>query len=177
MGLQLPGVRAQGLYDTLAKRYQPMSIHTATALAHPNIAFIKYWGNRDQHLRLPVNGSISMNLDGLYTRTTVSFQPSLPLDELSVNGHEITGPGLKRVSAILDEVRGVAGIPQRAEGTSEKNFPTGAGVASSAAAFAALALAATKAAGLGWSEVQGSRLAGHGSGSACRRRPSGFCDW
>jgi diphosphomevalonate decarboxylase len=46
---------------------------TATALANPNIAFIKYWGNRDQELRLPVSGSISMNLDGLFTRTTVSF--------------------------------------------------------------------------------------------------------
>ncbi|MCC6498860.1 MAG: diphosphomevalonate decarboxylase, partial [Anaerolineales bacterium] len=50
---------------------------TATAQAHPNIAFIKYWGNRDGALRIPMNGSISMNLDGLTTRTTVSFQPSL----------------------------------------------------------------------------------------------------
>ena len=49
-------------------------MHSATAQAHPNIAFIKYWGNRDDALRLPANGSISMNLDGLYTRTTVSFQ-------------------------------------------------------------------------------------------------------
>ncbi|MEI6290963.1 MAG: diphosphomevalonate decarboxylase, partial [Chloroflexota bacterium] len=71
-----------------------MKILTATALAHPNIAFIKYWGNRDERLRLPVNGSISMNLDGLFTRTTVSFQPSLGLDELIINGHEVTGKGL-----------------------------------------------------------------------------------
>ncbi len=27
------------------------------ALAHPNIALIKYWGNRDNTLRLPANGS------------------------------------------------------------------------------------------------------------------------
>jgi len=53
---------------------------TATAQAHPNIAFIKYWGNRDNTLRLPMNGFISMNLDGLITRTTVSFQPSLPFE-------------------------------------------------------------------------------------------------
>ena len=48
---------------------------TATAVANANIAFIKYWGNRDTRLRLPVNGSISMNLDGLVTRTRVAFRP------------------------------------------------------------------------------------------------------
>jgi mevalonate pyrophosphate decarboxylase len=60
-----------------------------TAQAAPNIAFIKYWGNRDNTLRLPMNGSISMNLDGLYTRTTVSFQHSLAFDELIINGHDL----------------------------------------------------------------------------------------
>ena len=69
-------------------------MNSATAQAHPNIAFIKYWGNRDDALRLPANGSISMNLDGLYTRTTVSFQRTLPFDELILNDHEVTGPAL-----------------------------------------------------------------------------------
>src|SRR5512147_446358 len=114
---------------------------TATAQAAPNIAFIKYWGNRDDTLRIPSNGSISMNLEGLYTRTTVSFQPSLPFDELVINGHEVTGKGLSRISYILDLVRGMAGIKMNAEVMSENNFPAGAGIASSAAAFAALALA------------------------------------
>jgi diphosphomevalonate decarboxylase len=50
---------------------------TATAQAFANIALIKYWGNRDPSLRLSSNGSISMNLDGLFTHTEVSFQPSL----------------------------------------------------------------------------------------------------
>ena len=49
-----------------------------------------------------MNGSISMNLDGLYTRTTVSFQPSLPFDELIINGHEVACAGWERVSYILD---------------------------------------------------------------------------
>ncbi len=148
-----------------------------TALAHPNIAFIKYWGNRDDELRLPSNGSLSMNLDGLFTRTTVSFQPSLPLDELIINGHEITGPALERVSFMLDLVRGAAKMNQRAEVISENNFPAGAGIASSASAFAALALAATRAAGLDWSERELSRLARRGSGSACRSIPGGFVEW
>src|SRR5687768_18616148 len=86
---------------------------TATAQANPNIAFIKYWGNRDNTLRLPMNGSISMNLDGLYTRTTVSFQPSLPYDELIINGHEVMGAGLDRISYILDIIRGMANIYER----------------------------------------------------------------
>ncbi len=55
-------------------------MHTATAQASPNIAFIKYWGNRDQTLRLPANGSISMNLGGLHTRTSVAFSPELPAE-------------------------------------------------------------------------------------------------
>ena len=115
-----------------------MPTHTATAQASPNIAFIKYWGNRDSALRLPVNGSISMNLDGLFTRTMVSFQPSLGLDELIINGHGVSGKGLDRVSAILDIVRQASGLKLNAEVLSENNFPTGAGIASSAAAFEAL---------------------------------------
>lgn len=150
---------------------------TATALAHPNIAFIKYWGNRDEALRLPVNGSISMNLDGLVTRTTVYFEPQRTFDELSINGKEVLGKGLERVSGILDRVRQAAGFSYGAEVISENNFPVGAGIASSAAAFAALALAATQAAGLGWSESQVSRLARLGSGSASRSIPGGFVEW
>jgi diphosphomevalonate decarboxylase len=150
---------------------------TATAQAFANIAFIKYWGNRDNVLRLPSNGSISMNLDGLYTRTTVSFQPSLPYDELVINGHETMGRGLDRISYILDIIRGMANIHERAEVISENNFPSGAGIASSASAFAALALAGSKAAGLGLSEPELSRLARRGSGSAARSIPGGFVEW
>ncbi len=128
-------------------------------------------------MRLPVNGSISMNLDGLFTRTTVSFQPSLPFDELVINGGEVTGKGLDRVSVMLDWVRERAGFDHHAEVISENNFPSGAGIASSASAFAALALAAARAAGLDLSEAELSRLARRGSGSACRSIPGGFVEW
>ena len=150
---------------------------SATAQAHPNIAFIKYWGNRDEALRLPSNGSISMNLEGLYTRTTVSFQPSLPFDELIINGHEVTGPALERASSFLSLIRDRPKIASSAEVVSENNFPSGAGIASSASAFAALALSASRAAGLGLSERELSRLARRGSGSACRSIPGGFVEW
>jgi diphosphomevalonate decarboxylase len=152
-------------------------MRSATAQAHPNIAFIKYWGNRDEALRLPANGSISMNLEGLFTRTTVSFQRTLPFDELVINGREVTGPALQRVTGLLDLIRQRADFAARAEVVSENNFPAGAGIASSASAFAALALAAGTAADLKLSEADLSRLARRGSGSACRSIPAGFVEW
>src|SRR4030042_208298 len=82
-------------------------ISTATALAHPNIAFIKYWGNRDDDLRLPANGSISMNLAGLETVTTVAFSPRRTEDEFVFEGVLQSGPALARVSIHLDRLRRV----------------------------------------------------------------------
>ena len=62
-----------------------------TAISHPNIAFIKYWGNRDHELRIPSNGSISMNLDGLVTRTQVTSSAELEQDELLLDGQAQVG--------------------------------------------------------------------------------------
>ena len=152
-------------------------MQTSTAQANPNIAFIKYWGNRDNALRLPSNGSISMNLDGLFARTTVTFSTSLETDSLRIGKRPVAGPGLERVSLFLDLARGLAGMNQRAEVVSENNFPSGAGIASSAAAFAALALAASQAAGITLTQQELSRLARRGSGSACRSTPGGFVEW
>ena len=150
---------------------------TATALANPNIALIKYWGNRDQEQRLPANGSISINLDSLHTRTQVTFEPEFEDDRLEVNGQDLTGPALLRVSRHLDLVREMSGVRQAANVVSENNFPMGAGIASSASAFAALTLAASAAAGLLLDERELSRLARRGSGSACRSIPGGFVEW
>ena len=148
-----------------------------TAIAHPNIAFIKYWGNRDDALRLPSNGSISMNLEGLTTTTNVRFNSLLKEDLLTLNNKKLSGPALERVRTFLDLIRSIANKRIFAEVTSENNFPTGAGIASSASAFAALAMAATKAIGLNLTEAELSHLARHGSGSACRSIPDGFVEW
>jgi len=154
-----------------------MSARIATACANANIAFIKYWGNCDADARIPANGSISMNLDGLVTRTTVTFDHSLQVDDLILNDQATTGPTLTRVVDFLDIVRKMAGIQLRAHVESENNFPMGAGIASSASAFAALSLAASRAAGLDLNERQLSQLARTGSGSACRSVPAGFVEW
>jgi diphosphomevalonate decarboxylase len=148
-----------------------------TAIAHPNIALIKYWGNRDSELRIPANSSLSMNLAGLVTRTQVTFDPLLDRDLLTINHAPASEEGMARVKLVLDLVREMAGLNYSAQITSKNNFPTGAGIASSASAFAALSLAASTAAGLQLSERQLTRLARRGSGSACRSIPSGFVEW
>src|SRR4030067_3310488 len=137
---------------------------TATAQAHPNIAFIKYWGNRDSPFRIPDNSSISMNLEGLETRTQVTFDPALKKDKLTINGSPLYGKSLERVSLVLDLVRQMAELQHFARVESNNNFPTRAGTASSAPAFAALSLAASAAAGLESSEQELSRLARRASG-------------
>jgi diphosphomevalonate decarboxylase len=118
-----------------------------------------------------------MNLDGLFTRTRVTFDPALAHDELVIDGQAQAGAALERVSALLDRVRGLARVVYFARVESSNNFPMGAGIASSASAFAALSLAASRAAGLDLDEAALSRLARTGSGSACRSVPAGFVEW
>jgi diphosphomevalonate decarboxylase len=151
--------------------------YTATACSCSNIAFIKYWGNRDDTLRLPANGSISMNLSGLETVTTVRFSEELTSDTLSLNGQTQTGEALRRASRHLDHIRHLAGTSLHAEIRSRNNFPTGAGIASSASAFAALTVASCAALGLDLAERDLSALARLGSGSACRSVPGGYVEW
>lgn len=154
-----------------------MMTYSATALAHPNIAFIKYWGNRDSALRLPTNGSISMNLAGLHSKTSVSFSADLAADSLTLNGSLTSGAALERVTRFIDLFRQKSEKNLHAQVISANNFPTGAGIASSASAFAALAVAADKALGLNLSQRELSHLARRGSGSACRSIPAGFVEW
>lgn len=149
----------------------------ATAVSCSNIALIKYWGNRDQRLRLPSNPSLSMNLAGLETRTTVQFSTSLSADEVVIGGVAQAGTARARVVEHLNLIRLCAQFEGYARVESHNNFPAGAGLASSASAFAALTLAAAAAVGLASSEAQLSALARRGSGSACRSVPGGFVEW
>jgi diphosphomevalonate decarboxylase len=154
-----------------------MPLGTATAVAHPNIAFIKYWGNRDEHLRLPANPSLSMNLDGLHTTTTVRWSADLPHDQLILNGQPAADAALARVAKHLDALRARLGLAACAHVESSNNFPMGTGIASSASSFAALTAAALAAAGADLSEREQTTLARLGSGSAARSIPTGFVEW
>ncbi len=149
----------------------------ATARAYSNIAFIKYWGNTNHDLRLPSNPSLSMNLAGLFTESTVEWDVSLAKDVVFINGQEAEERAYKRVSAHLDHIRKRAGFGLSASVQSSNNFPMGVGIASSASSFAALTLAGVQAAGLELSERELTTIARLGSGSASRSIPSGFVQW
>lgn len=148
----------------------------ATAVAPSNIAFIKYWGKKDAALNIPENGSISLNLSNLLTTTTVAFDPQLKRDDVIINGQK-DNKKAARVSLHLHRIRKLAKISYNAKVLSENNFPTGTGLSSSASGFAALTVAAAKAAGLELSEKELSILARQGSGSACRSIPDGYVEW
>ncbi len=149
----------------------------ATAIAPSNIAFTKYWGKKDEALRLPENGSISMCLSNLLTTTTVEFSLAYTKDEITINDEELEEDETERVIKHLDRLRKMANMNQKAKVVSHNNFPIGTGLSSSASGFAALSLAASKAAGLNLSEKELSILARQGAGSACRSIPGGFVGW
>ena len=151
----------------------------ATANAGSNIAFVKYWGvgkgrgNRG----VPLNPSVSMTLDVARTTTTVAFLPGLKEDLCTINGRPAQPDALKRVQRVLDRVRKTARLKASARIVSINHFPTSAGVASSASGFAALALAATRAAGLTADLKSLVPLTILGSGSACRSLYGGYVIW
>ena len=146
---------------------------TTTATAQPNIALVKYWGKRDVNRNLPAVSSLSITLDALHTTMTVDFDDSRPADKLLVNGAPAQAL-LPRVSKALDLVAGSARKKALVDSTS--NFPIGAGLASSASAFAALVVAADGACGTRRSRAELARLAGEASGSAARSLYGGFVE-
>lgn len=145
-----------------------MGLPAVTARACANIALVKYWGKRDAALNLPAAGSLSLTLQALSTTTTVELVEAVGDDELVLDGQPAREDELARVTAFLDLVRSQAGVPLRARVTTRNDFPTASGLASSASGFAALALAATRAAGLELPPRELSILARRGSGSAAR---------
>jgi len=153
------------------------SHHAATAVAHPNIALVKYWGKRDERLVLPHSGSLSMTLDVFPTTTTVRLAPAAGTDAVTLGGEPAGGEPLRRVVAFLDLVRDLAGRTEPAVVDTRNAVPTGAGLASSASGFAALAVASAAAYGLDLDATALSRLARRGSGSAARSIFGGFAVW
>lgn len=152
-------------------------VGAATARAHANVALAKYWGKRDAALNLPATGSLSITLDGLATTARVAFTADLPADDVRFAGMPAPPEEARRISQFLDLVRAMGRTQARAAVDIRSNFPVAAGLASSASTYAALARAATAAAGLEPSDRDLSVLARRGSGSACRSIHGGFVEW
>ncbi|KAM3732947.1 hypothetical protein ACB098_11G097200 [Castanea mollissima] len=169
-------------------------VRMVTAQTPTNIAVIKYWGKRDEALILPVNDSISVTLDPahLCTTTTVAVSPSFDQDRMWLNGKEISLAGGRfqsclreirsRACDVEDEEKGIKIAKKDWEKlhlhiASYNNFPTAAGLASSAAGFACLVFALAKLMNAKEDQSQLSAIARQGSGSACRSLYGGFVKW
>jgi diphosphomevalonate decarboxylase len=147
-----------------------------TARANVNVALIKYWGKRDATLNLPATGSISMTLDGLWVEATCAFGTGSD-DQCVIDGAPAMEPDRAKVLRFVDLVRAQAGTEANATVRTTSGVPNGVGLASSAAAFASLAVAASRAAGLRLEPPALSALARRGSGSAARSIFGGFVEW
>lgn len=167
-----------------------MSIYAASSTAPVNIATLKYWGKRDKTLNLPTNSSISVTLSqkDLRTLTTASTSEKYTKDELYLNGelHPIDSERSVMCLAKLREYRlelelKDASLPKFSQWKlriiSENNFPTAAGLASSAAGFAALISSIAQLYELPQDASELSKIARMGSGSACRSLFGGFVAW
>lgn len=167
-----------------------MTIRSASTTAPVNIATLKYWGKRDKNLNLPTNSSISVTLsqDDLRTLTSVATSPEFTEDKLWLNGKE-ESLASERTQNCLQDLRTLRKQLEDSDQTlpkfsqwklhivSENNFPTAAGLASSAAGFAALVVAISKLFQLPQSYSEISKIARKGSGSACRSLFGGYVAW
>ncbi|CAN1140038.1 Diphosphomevalonate decarboxylase MVD2, peroxisomal [Linum perenne] len=169
-------------------------VRMVTAQTPTNIAVIKYWGKRDETLILPVNDSISVTLDPghLCTTTTVAVSPSFSQDRMWLNGKEVSLSGARyqnclreiraRACDVVDEGKGIRIQKKDWENlhvhiASYNNFPTAAGLASSAAGFACLVFSLAKLMNAKEDNSDLSAIARQGSGSACRSLFGGFVKW
>ena len=149
----------------------------ASAIAHSNIAFVKYWGKKDPKKFIPTRSNISMTLDALTSTTTIEFSNDFEKDAIIINGKEQVGKPFEKAVRHIDTIRKFANANEKVKIMSENNFPTAAGMASSASGFAAMTVAANEALQLGLNEKQMSILSRQGSGSSCRSIKGGFVEW
>ncbi|KAF9584356.1 diphosphomevalonate decarboxylase [Lunasporangiospora selenospora] len=166
-------------------------VFEATCSAPVNIAVVKYWGKRDTSLILPTNSSLSVTLsqDQLHSKTTIRASESFTEDQLWLNGKQESISSNKRLVACLRETRALrANIESKDESLpklahlkihicSENNFPTAAGLASSASGYACLVFTLATLFDLRLNASELSIIARQGSGSACRSLFGGFVAW
>jgi diphosphomevalonate decarboxylase len=165
----------------------------ASALAHPNIALIKYWGraiDQPPYLNIPTNDSVSMTKESikgenseieLITHTTIEFSEKYDKDIGFLKSNDELSSfdtiQMERIKKVVNALRKLADINLNFKLVSENKFPTAAGLASSASAFAAIAMCTNKALNLNLDRKTLSTYARLGSGSAARSIHGGFVCW
>jgi phosphomevalonate decarboxylase len=137
---------------------------------------IKYHGLKDETLRIPFHDSISVATSPTASHTTVEFG-RFKKDTASVDGKQLADRELERVVFVVDEVRRRSSLDLKFRMVSKNNFMSNVGLGASASGFAALAVAASKAAGLKLSLEKLSVIARRGAGSATRSVTGGFSRW
>jgi diphosphomevalonate decarboxylase len=140
---------------------------TTTASAHPNIALIKYWGKQPVAGNIPATPSLSITLDTLESVTTVAEAAQ---DAVLLNGESRNDA---KIAGYLDLLRQHFDVPPLRIDSSN-NFPTAAGLASSASGFAALTTAINQHCNLQMNNDQLSDYSRQASGSAARSIYGGF---
>ncbi|MFX1572377.1 MAG: diphosphomevalonate decarboxylase [Promethearchaeota archaeon] len=158
----------------------------SSAIAHSNIALIKYWGHWDKvspELNIPLNDSVSMTKYGLsenthlQAHTTIEFSENFKENQAILNNNLLKGRDLERILKIINPLKKLKKIDYNFKMVSFNDFPTQAGLASSAAGFAALTIATAKALDLDLAQKELSTFARLGSGSAARSIHGGFVYW
>lgn len=176
----------------------PLPWKLVSVRAPVNIALIKYWGKDDEDLIIPSNDSLSITLgakEALVTETTVIASAAVKgskfeNDSLELNGdivklYDADSENIRRYQRVLSIFRNESSkrktMPVNSytgvlKILSDNNFPTAAGLASSASGFAALAFALKYVFDVPES-FNVSCVARQGSGSACRSMQGGFVLW
>ncbi|XP_065298949.1 diphosphomevalonate decarboxylase isoform X7 [Dermacentor albipictus] len=168
-------------------------LYMTTTKAPVNIAVIKYWGKTNEDLIIPANESLSLTLstEHLCATTTVAVGKKFREDRIWLNGNYVFSHSREelihspRLQNCLHEIRKRSreclhkhDFPDYADWNvhicSINNFPTSAGLASSAAGYACLVQSLGT---LFHIEGDLSGIARRGSGSACRSMYGGFVAW
>ena len=149
----------------------------ATAVAHPIQGLVKYHGLKDLEHRIPYHDSISACVEALSTVTTVEASRDAKKNEIAINGKKAAAAERKRVEAVLDKLKELAGFSGKFKVVSENSLMTGKGLGFSASAFAALGLATSEALGLDLPDVSLSEIVRLGAGSSTRSLAGGFSIW
>jgi diphosphomevalonate decarboxylase len=154
------------------------------AIASPNIALIKYWGNRNDKLRLPMADSVSMTLSEPVVRIAIDHAKTLEIRSSTMREERpVTGKHFERFQTHLAHVKTYFetlgahnALPASLQIDIDSMIPPAVGLASSAAVFGCLAQAIRQlvAPTIALTDGQTSVIARLGSGSAARSVSGGF---